>query len=87
MATKEIEIHGHKVKYDEESESAKRGVHYLKDKINREEARVFFDDAKRDRTNHTSHFEVHDHHGDGQHDLTLVHENDGSFHLRKRLHH
>ena len=86
MATQEIDIHGHKVRYDDDSETVKRGIHYLKAKIDKEEAKVFFDDARRDHANHTAHFEVHDYHGDRQHDMTLVHNSDGSYHLRKRLH-
>ena len=85
MAIKEVEIHGHKVKYDDESHTAKKGVEYLKHKLDKDEADVHFHAAKTSDKQY-SRFEVHDNEGDGQHDLTLVRE-DGGYTLRKRSHH
>jgi len=79
----EIDIHGFKVKYDDSSHTLKNAVRHLKEKIDKEEAKVFFDDAKRDTVNHTAHFEVRDHERNRDSDLTLVHEG-GSYRLRKR---
>lgn len=83
----EVEIHGFKVKYDEGSHTARNAVRHLTEKIDREEAKVFFDAARRDLINHKSHFEVRDHERNIDTNLTLIHEGDGTYHLRKRLHH
>ena len=87
MSDKYIDIHGFKVKYDESSDTAKNAIHYLTDKIDKSEAEVFFDAARRDLVNHTSHLEVRNHERNRDDNLTLVHKSDGSYHLRKREHH
>lgn len=83
----EIDIHGYKVKYDEDSHTLKNAVHFLKDKLDKSEAEVFFDDARRDTVNHKAHLEVRNHEKNRDDNLTLVHEDDGSYLLRKREHH
>jgi len=44
MAVYSTSIHGHTVKYDDES---KHGMSYLKNDLSGSEGRVFFDEAKR----------------------------------------
>lgn len=80
-----IDIHGMKVQIDPESNSAKYAVDYL-NKLSSEESEVFFEAAKRDLVNHVSHFETpHDgEHHDISHHLTLIHNSDGTYQLRKR---
>ena len=86
MADKYIDIHGYKVRYDDESETAKNAVHYLTEKLDDSETRVFFDEAKKNTTDHVAHFKVRNYERNKDDELTLVDEGDGSFHLRKREH-
>jgi hypothetical protein len=82
---KTIDIHGMKVKVDGESDSAQYGAHYLGN-LQSDEAKAFFDEAKRDHNNGLAHFEV-PHTGENAaltHHFTLVHNNDGTYNLRKR---
>ena len=86
MADKIVEIHGHTVKYDETSDTLSRAVHHLKDKLGKDEAKVFFDAARHDRINHKTHLEIpNSRESDRSDNLTLVHGSDGEYHLRKRL--
>lgn len=86
MADKYIDIHGHRVKYDDDSDTAKNAVHYLTEKLDQSEAKVFFDEAKNNMTEHKAHFEVRNYERNRDDNLTLVHESDGTYHLRKREH-
>ena len=81
-----IDIHGNTVKINEDSDSARYAVEYL-NKLSDGEAEVFFDAAKRDLINHLSHFETpHDgEHHNLTHHMTLIHNSDGSYELRKKL--
>ncbi len=81
-----IDIHGNKVQIDGSSDSAKYAAEYLNN-LSGEEANVFFEAAKRDLVNHVSHFETpHDgEHHDISHHLTLIHNSDGSYLLRRRI--
>ncbi len=79
-----IDVHGMQVKIDGDSDSAKYGTEYL-NKLSSDEAKVFFDAAKRDETNHASHFETpHSEHSNSSHHLTLIHNDDGTYLLRRR---
>jgi hypothetical protein len=79
-----IDIHGIKVEIDPESDSAKYAADYL-NKLSADEAKVFFDAAKRDEINGVAHFETpHDGPSDISHHLTLIHNNDGTYLLRRR---
>lgn len=70
---KEVYIHGLKVRYEED---AQYGIEYLQRDLDRAEARVFFDQAKRKKF---ASFE------DGQdRDYTLSYNNDGSYSLSRR---
>ncbi len=81
-----MDIHGMQVQIDGESDSAKYAADYL-NKLSSEESSVFFEAAKRDLVNHVCHFETpHDgEHHDVSHHLTLIHNSDGSYLLRKRI--
>lgn len=81
-----MDIHGFKVQIDPESDSAKYGAEYLS-KLSADEAEVFFEAAKRDLVNGVSHFETpHDgEHHDVSHHLTLIHNGDGTYLLRRRI--
>jgi hypothetical protein len=83
----ETDIHGFKVKYDDDSQTLKKAVKYLKEKIDKSEAEVFFDAARRDMVHHNSHFEFRDHEYNTDRNLTLVYDGDGKYHIRKRSHH
>lgn len=87
MADKYVDIHGHKVRYDDDSETAKNAIRHLTKSLDSSEAKVFFDEAKRNLHEHTAHFEVRNHEMNRDDNLTLVHEGDGGYHLRKRKHH
>lgn len=87
MADKYVDVHGFKVKYDDSSQTLNNAIHYLADKIDKDEAEVFFDTARHDLVNHKAHLEVHNFEKNRDDNLTLVHENDGSYHLRKREDH
>ena len=80
-----IDVHGMQVKIESGSESAKYGASYL-NKLSGDEAKVFFEAAKRDLVSGVSHFETpHDgEHNNISHHLTLIHNDDGSYTLRKR---
>ena len=80
-----LDVHGLKVQIDEDSDTVKYGVEYLK-KLSGDEAKVFFDAAKRDLVNGVSHLETpHDgQHNDIGHHLTIIHNSDGSYLLRRR---
>jgi len=80
-----IDIHGEKVKIEHGSESAKYGTEYLNE-LSKDEAEVFFDAAKRNTTSNSSHFETphNGEHNNISHHLTLVHNDDGTYTLRKR---
>ena len=78
-----IDIHGKKVHVDEGSDSAKYAAEYL-EKLDGSEAKSFFETAARDKY---SHFETphHSTNTDLHHNMTLEHNNDGSYYLRKRV--
>ncbi len=78
-------IHGFNVEYDESSHTLNVAVHYLAEKLDKSEAEVFFDVARRDLINHKAHFEVRDPENGLNHDLTLIHDGDNNYHLRKKL--
>ena len=79
-----IDVHGMKEHIEGESDSAKYGAHYLS-KLGSDEAKIFFDAARRNTSEGTSHFETpHDEHSYITHHLTLAHNDDGTFTLRKR---
>ena len=78
-------IHGFNVEYDDDGHTVKNAVHYLSDKLDSSEAKVFFDSARHDTVNHRSHFQVRDSETGHNHDLTLIYHDDGSYELRKRL--
>jgi len=70
---KDIYIHGFKVKYED---NAREGVNHLLYDLDREEARVFFEQAKRKKF---VKFE-----DDQDRQFTLSHNNDGSYNLVRR---
>ena len=78
-------IHGFDVEYDDSSHTLNMSVHYLAEKIDGSEAKVFFDEARHDAINHKSHLQVRDPETGHDHDLTLIYHDDGSYELRKRL--
>lgn len=78
-------IHGFNVDYDETSHTLNLAVHYLAEKLDESEAKAFFDEARRDLINHKAHFEIRDPENGRDHELTLIHDSDGSYHLRKKL--
>ncbi len=83
-----IDIHGFKVDYDDNSHTLRTAVHYLGDKLDKSESEVFFDVARRDRINHKSHLQVRDPETGVNHDLTLTYdESEGCYFLKKRLIH
>jgi len=85
MADQYIDIHEFKVKYDDSSETLEKAIKYLTEELDRSEAEVFFDAARRDRVHHTSHFELSSKRGGKDLNLTLVYrEGDGYYRLRKR---
>lgn len=85
MADQFIDIHGFKVKYDDGSETIAKAIDYLSEELDRSEAEPIFDNARKDRKNHTAHFEVPSHRSGKDRNLTLVHESDGDYYrLRKR---
>ncbi len=86
MAEKYVDIHGFKVKYDGDSQMLQNAVHHLTSKLDTAEAKIFFDGAKRNLDSHTAHLEIHNPTKNREDDLTLVHESDGSYHLKKREH-
>ncbi len=82
-----VDIHGKKVHIKEGSQSAHHAVEYLK-KLDESEAHNYFHMAS---TNKYSHFET-PRHADTikagiEHDMTLEHQNDGTYLLRKRTQH
>jgi len=70
---KEIYIHGFKVKYEE---NAKGGIDYLLYDLDREEAKVFFDQA---RAHKYAKFE-----DDREGQYTLAYNSDGTYTLIRR---
>ena len=70
---KEVYIHGFKVRYEED---AWFGIEYFRRDLDRAEARVFFDQAKRKKF---ASFE-----DDQDRDYTLSYNNDGSYNLSRR---
>lgn len=86
MAEIEVEIHGHKVKYDDDSHTLKQAVKHLEKKLDSSESKIYFDAARRDVKNHKAHFEIRDHEKHTDRDVTLIHHSDGSFTLTKRHH-
>jgi hypothetical protein len=70
---KEIFIHGFKTKYEE---NAKEGMKYLLYDLDREEARVFFDQA---RLRKRAKFE-----DDQDRQFTLIYNQDGTYTLLRR---
>lgn len=86
MADKFIDVHGHKVRYDDDSETARNAIHHLAKGLDSSEAKVFFDEAKNNIHEHIAHLEVRNDVRNRNDNLTLVHESDGSYHLRKREH-
>jgi len=85
MADKIVDINGHQVRYDDSSDTLGRAIHHLKDKLGKEEAEVFFHTARHNDEHHKAHIEIPNHHeSDRADNLTLVHEGDKKYHLRKR---
>lgn len=82
----EIEIHGHKVNFDDNSHTLKEAIKHLDKKLDSSEAKIYFDAAKRDLVNHKAHFEIRDHEKHEDRNVTLIHNSDGSFTLKKRHH-
>jgi adenylate cyclase class IV len=82
----EIEIHGHKVSFDDSSHTLKEAVKHLEKKLDSSEAKVYFDAARRNLLNHKAHFEIRDHEKHQDRNVTLIHKNDGSYVLQKRHH-
>jgi hypothetical protein len=82
-----IDIHGKKVHIDDESRSVKHAVDYL-NKLDKGEAHNFFHTASTERF---SHFETPRHtdtvKAGIEHDMTLEHNNDGTYTLRKKSKH
>jgi len=82
-----VEIHGKKVHVDDDSSSAHYAADYLK-KLDKSEAHNFFSTASHNRI---SHFETPSHsdikNQSLHHNMTLEHNNDGTYNLRKRTHH
>jgi hypothetical protein len=79
-----VDVHGMKVQFDPESDSAKFGVDYL-NKLSADEAKTFFDEAKRDNIDHVAHFETPNYgQNDITHHLSLIQNNDGTYLLRRR---
>jgi len=79
----EIDIHGKKVKYNENSESTKYAIEYLQ-RLDSSEAKNYFKIAAIDRY---SRFETPNKPGDNsiEHDMTLEYDSsEGSYRLRKR---
>lgn len=70
---KEIYIHGFKVKYEDNS---KGGINYLLYDLDREESKVFFNNARRSKF---SEFE-----DDREGQYTLSYNNDGTYTLIRR---
>lgn len=66
-------VHGYWVEYDEE---ARHGIYYLKTDLDREEAKVFFEYARREDE---AQFE-----DDKDRDYTLVHKKGKSYQLIRR---
>lgn len=88
MSDQYIDIHGFKVKYDDGSDSTKKAIKYLSEELDRSEAEPYFDNARKDRINHTSHFEVSSRISGHDRNFTLVfREGEGYYRLRKREHH
>jgi adenylate cyclase class IV len=82
---KYIDIHGFKVKVDDKNSSTlKNAVRHLKDKLDKDEVKIYFKAAERDLINHKAHFEVRDHEKHTDRDVTLIHNKDGSYTLQKR---
>ncbi len=86
-----IDIHGMKVKIPEGSHSAEFGAEFLK--RNPENAKAFFDEAKRNSIEGNKdgrmHFKV-DHRPVGYHgedDFTLIHTGHDEYELHKKSHH
>ena len=79
---KTIDLFGFKVKYDDSSTSAHKALAFLKE-TGESGAKAFFDEARRNTTEHIAHFKVHSHDSNDEYHLTLKHEDDGTYHLRK----
>ena len=81
-------IYGFEVEYEKSSESAEKALKFFEE-IGESGTKAFFDEAHRDLVNHTCHFKVHDHGSisDRDYHLTLIHKDDGSYHLRKTTGH
>ena len=78
------EVFGYKVKYDAESESAKHALAFFQE-IGEGGAKSFFDEARHDLVNHLTHFKVKNHEKENEeYHLTLIYNDDGTYHLRKR---
>lgn len=80
----EIDIHGHKVKYDDSSHTLRNAVKVMTEDLDESEVEPWFRDAHHDHKNHTSHFEIRDHERNRDSNLTLVYEGNDTYHLRKR---
>jgi len=82
-----VDIHGKKVHVEDDSASAHYAADYLK-KLDPSEAKNFFHTAAADRF---SHFETPTHaditNQSLHHNMTLEHNADGTYNLRKRTHH
>ncbi len=81
----EIDVHGKKVHVKSISDSARHAAKYLQD-LEKDEAHNYFEVAK---LHGSSHFETPRHTHDRldnllHHDMTLIHNPDGSYDLRKR---
>jgi len=69
----EIHIHGHLVRYEDD---ALDGIHYLENKLDENESKVFFDEAKRRKV-----AEFEDYH---RWNYELTYNGDASYTLTKR---
>ena len=85
MSDQYADIHGFKVKYDDSSDTIKKAIKYLSEELDSSEAEPFFNDARRDRVNHSSHFEVSSRISGHDRNFTLLYrEGEGYYRLRKR---
>ncbi len=85
---KYINVHGFKLRLEkEDSQTLKNAVHHLKDKLHRDEAKVFFDAARHDRINNKAHIQVRNSDRGGREDnVSLFHHSDGTYSIDKRHH-
>lgn len=85
---KYIDVHGFKLRVEnKDSQTLKNAVRHLKDKLHKDEAKVFFDAARHDRVHNKAHVQVHNSERGGREDnVTLFHHSDGTYSIDKRKH-